>query len=112
MPRSRKLSAGFCLLIGLAMFAIQQGCSVSRVTPSWFWGTVWFLAAIVLVVLAIWSWDETVSHHRIRKSLFTLVAIVVMSGFSYAPIAKQYRAEHKAELLDVTLSSSGSEHED
>jgi len=86
--------AGFCLLIGLITFAIQQGCSVTGNAPSWLWGTVWFCLAIGLVLLAIWFWDQTASHHWIRKLLLSLVAIGVIGGLSYIPVAKQYRAEH------------------
>lgn len=86
--------AGFCLLVGLFTFAIQQGCAVTGNAPSWIWGTLWFCLAIVLVLLAIWFWDRTASHHWVRKLVLTLVAIGIIGGLSYIPVAKQYRAEH------------------
>jgi hypothetical protein len=89
--------AGLCLLVAFFIFAIQQGCSVTGNAPSWIWGTVWFLLAIALVLLAIWFWDQTASHHWIRTLLLSLIAIVVIGGFSYIPVAKQYRAEHNQE---------------
>jgi hypothetical protein len=86
--------SGFCLLIGLVTFAIQQGCSVTGNAPSWIWGCVWFSLAIVLILLAIWFWDQTASHHWIRKSLFSLGVTMTMGTLSYFPVATQYRAEH------------------
>ncbi len=87
--------SGLCLLLGIATFAIQQGCSVTGAATSWVWGGVWFLIAIILVVTAIWFWDTAATHHWIRKSIATVLAITVMGVFSYIPTAKQYRAEHE-----------------
>src|SRR5205823_2790371 len=56
----------------------------------------------ILVILAIWFWDRTASHHWVRKTVLTLVAVASMGALSYIPIAKQYRAEH---ALKVTPSS-------
>jgi len=88
--------SGFCLLIGIVTFAIQQGCALTGNAPSWIWGTVWFAIALSLIVLAIWFWDQTASHHWVRKSFLTVCVLVIMGGLSYIPIAKQYRAEHLA----------------
>lgn len=106
MPSENKLSlpkfgfAGLCLLMGLVTFAIQQGCAATGTAPSWMWGTVWFCLAIGLVVLAIWFWDQTASHHWLRKLVIASIVSAIMMFFSYIPIAKQYRAEH-AKILPV-----------
>jgi|ERR1017187_1909949 hypothetical protein len=99
--------SGFCLLVGLVTFAIQQGCSLTGTAPSWIWGTVCFLLAILLVVLAIWFWDQTASHHWLRKSVLTIIALALMGLFSYMPISKQYRREHNVtpNLLAALLRS-------
>jgi hypothetical protein len=78
------------------LFLIQQGCSTTGTSISWVLGTLWFLAALSLIVLAIWSWDRVASHHWIRKSVLTFFAVIVIGGLSYIPIARAYRVEHTA----------------
>jgi hypothetical protein len=86
--------AGLSLLIGIVIFAIQQGCAVTGTPPSWRWGSVWFSLAIILVVWATWFWDQTASHKWVRKLIISIVVVLVMGFFSYIPIARQYRTEH------------------
>lgn len=62
--------------------------------PSWIWATVWFAVAIALIIIAIWSWDKTASHHWIRKSMLTVLAAGLMGYLSYIPVSQQYRKEH------------------
>jgi len=44
---------GIALIIGLCIFAVQQGSAVLNDQPSWVAGVVWFLVAII----AIFSWN-------------------------------------------------------
>jgi hypothetical protein len=101
--------SGFCLLVGLVTFAIQQGCSATGTASSWAWGTVWFSVAILLVVLAIWFWDQTASHHWRRKLLLTIVVILLMGMLSYIPITKQYKVEHSTMLQALTAKEIAAE---
>lgn len=98
--------SGLSLLVGLVLFAIQQGCSVTGNAPSWIWGTVWFCLALLLVVLAIWFWDQTASHHWARKFVLTLAALILMGVFSYIPVSKQYRLEHRGAAI-TSLTPNG-----
>ena len=98
--------SGLCLVIGMVTFAIQQGCSVTGTAPSWGWGVVWFVLAMLLVVLSIWFWDRTATHNWRRKSILTVVVIGLMAVFSYIPIAKQYRLEHTATALPKLLTAT------
>jgi hypothetical protein len=85
---------GFSLLIGIVAFAIQQGCSLTGTSPNWRWGATWFFVAIALVVVAIWYWDRTATHHWIGKTLFTILVLGFMGVFSYIPIRKEFSTEH------------------
>src|ERR1700688_4110392 len=86
--------AGLCFALGFCTFAIQQGCAVTGNPTSWIWGVIWFSIAALLILMSIWLWDKTASHHWARKIVLTVAVVGIMMPLSYIPIAKQYRIEH------------------
>src|SRR5208337_3314059 len=87
--------AGLCLLAAFFIFSIQQGCQTTGNPPSWIAGTIWFCLAIILTWLAIWFWDRSASRHWARKLMLSALALIMIGGLSYIPVAKQYRTEHR-----------------
>lgn len=86
--------AGLCLVLALVCFGIQQGCASVNAEPSWAAGTFWFGASAVLLMAAVWLWDRSANRHLVLRIGFTMLALVVVAGFSYGPIVRQYRREH------------------
>lgn len=89
---------GFCLLVAVVAFAIQQGCSVTGNPTSWAWGVVWFGVVIIAAIAGVWLWDKTASRHWIEKTIFSVFILLFVGRFSYDPIVEQYRKEHPPEV--------------
>jgi hypothetical protein len=86
---------GITLIIGLCIFAVQQGCAALNVQPSWIAGVAWFFVAMIAILVGIWlSRGERFTLRWPGRVLFSLVAVAVVGGLAYLPIRRQYRAEH------------------
>jgi hypothetical protein len=85
---------GLPLLLAIVLFAINRGCSMLGTEPSWIYGSLWFLTAIVIAVADIWIWQATSWLEWPYKIAISEIIVLLAVGFSYQPILDQYAREH------------------
>jgi hypothetical protein len=92
---------GFCLLVAVIAFGVQQGCSVTGNPTSWAWGLFWFLFVAIAAILGVWLWDHTARRHWIEKGMISVFLLLFVGRFSYDPIVAQYRTEHPPQTVAI-----------
>jgi hypothetical protein len=98
-PPTRFGFGGFCLLVSIIAFAVQQGCSVTGNRTSWAWGVFWFLFVAVAAIAGVWIWDHTAKRHWLEKTIISVFLLLFVGRFSYDPIIEQYKREHPPEVV-------------
>src|ERR1700692_4051864 len=92
-PHSRFGFGGFCLLVAVIAFAVQQGCAVTGNPTSWAWGLFWFLVVSVTAIVGVWLWDHTARRYWLEKAIISVSLLLLIGKFSYDPIVTQYKKE-------------------